>query len=214
MGLFFSSSLPKLPCYNDILCRIKSGGVFLDLGCHCGTDLRQLMFDGCPQTNLYGMDLVDHWRLGYALYRDEGRFNVKYIKADLLNPSMELFALTDKIDVMGATHLLHNWDWTTQIRGATTMIKLSKVGTMIVGFQIGTVNEGLTWSLENGKDRPILHNLSTFGRVWDEAAKITGTEWRVSSRLREWKDLDYDSKETVYLGGDSCILEFIIRRIS
>ncbi|PVI01819.1 hypothetical protein DM02DRAFT_524319 [Periconia macrospinosa] len=212
MGMFFSSSLPKHPSYSDILALIQSGGHFLDIGCYCGTDLRQLMLDGCPQTNLHGVDLVNHWDLGYDLYRDRHKFDVEYIEADLLNPSEQMRALEGKIDVFGATHLLHNWDWETQVRAAANIVGLSKVGAMVVGFQVGTSNEGPTWNPKNGKEKPELHNLSTFKRLWEETAKTTGTKWNVESRLRDWQDLGHRANETVYLGPESRILEFLVSR--
>jgi hypothetical protein len=214
MGQFFTSSLPQLQCYSEVLSRIQSGGHFLDIGCYCGTDIRQLVLDGCPQEHLHGMDFIDHWSLGYDLYRDAGRLNAEFVQADLLNPSARLLSLAGRIDVMGANHLLHNWDWATQIRGAATMIKLSKVGAMIVGIQIGTIEEEVMWSPENGKESPMLHNMATFKRVWDEASEVTGTEWDVSSRLRDWEDLGYSSEETAYMGDKSRVLEFIARRMS
>ncbi|KAJ4294409.1 hypothetical protein N0V90_008099 [Kalmusia sp. IMI 367209] len=214
MGQFFTSSLPHLQCYSEILSRIQAGEQFRNIGCYCGTDLRQLMLDGCPQEHLHGMDFIDHWSLGHDLYRDAGRLSTEFIQADLLSPSIQLVSLAGKIDVMGANHVLHNWDWATQIRGAATMMKLSKVGAMIVGFQIGTIDEEVVWSPENGKESPVLHNMATFERVWDEASEITGTERNVSSRLRDWEDLGYSSEETVYMGDKSRVLEFVARRMS
>lgn len=172
------------------------------------------MLDGCPQENLHGMDFIDHWNLGHDLYRDAGRLKIEFIQADLLNPSTQLLSLSGKISVMGANHVLHNWEWATQVRGAATMMKLSEVGTMIVGFQIGTIDDEVVWNPENGKTIPMLHNMATFERVWKEASEITGTEWNVSCRMRDWEDLGYSSEETVYIGEKSRVLEFAARRVS
>lgn len=55
--------------------------------------MRRLVFDGVPSANLYGIDIVSHWDVGYALYRDRGRFEAHFIEADILssdkNPALQ-----------------------------------------------------------------------------------------------------------------------------
>ncbi|KAF2648852.1 hypothetical protein K491DRAFT_771846 [Lophiostoma macrostomum CBS 122681] len=201
MGQFFSSSLPQHTSYASVLSLLRSGAAhFLDLGCY---------------SNLHGLDLVNHWDLGYDLYRDRQTFNVEYIEADLLAPpsSQMRAVLQGKIDIFGATHLLHNWDWGTQVRAVSNIVALSKVGSLVVGFQVGTRNEGVKWDVDNGKEKPAFHSLGTFERVWEEAGRATGTKWSVEGRLREWGMLGYREGETAYLGEDSQILEFAARRV-
>jgi hypothetical protein len=217
MGLFFSSSLPHHSSYASVISLLRSGTAhFVDLGCYCGTDLRQLMLDGAPQANLHGLDLVNHWDLGYDLYRDRQTFTVEYMEADLLAPPSPQMRATiqGKITtcIFGATHLLHNWDWGTQVRAVSNIVALSKVGGLVIGFQVGTRDEGIEWDVGNGKEKPAFHSLETFERVWKEAGRLTGTKWHVEGRLREWGDLGYSEGETAYLGEDSRILEFAVRR--
>ena len=54
--------------------RMKNGENFLDLGCCFGQDLRELVADGAPSENIYGLDiegpLID---VGYDLFMDRGK---------------------------------------------------------------------------------------------------------------------------------------------
>lgn len=207
-----SPTIQKLSCYNEILSTIcsESGGArFLDIGCYCGTDLRRLWFDGCPQEHLYGADIVDHWDLGHSLYRDKESFRVKFIQTDLLNPSAELLSLAGKISVIGATHLLHNWNWALQVQGVSNMIRISKLGTKIVGFQGGTVGAGM----EKGGENIAPHSVASFERLWKETGEATETEWHVQAEIRDLEFLQCRYEENSHLGEDFRFMEFVATRV-
>ncbi|KAF2196122.1 hypothetical protein GQ43DRAFT_499744 [Delitschia confertaspora ATCC 74209] len=111
LGSLLTSTIPQLPLYTTILMKVvQSGGTLIDVGCYCGTDLRRLIFDAAPQDNLFGTDLVNQWDLGFELFRDQDKLQVKFIEVDILNPNTELEVLNGKMDVISATHFLHNWN--------------------------------------------------------------------------------------------------------
>lgn len=63
--------LHRMSIYPEILERVKFGDKFLDLGCALGQELRHLVHDGAPSTNLYGCDLTpDLINVGYDLFND------------------------------------------------------------------------------------------------------------------------------------------------
>lgn len=214
IGNFFAPTLPKLSCYAEILSRIKSGGKILDLGCYCGTDLRRLALDGCPQENLYGTDLINHWDLGFALYRDEHKFHATYVEADFLHPNTELLGLAGKVDAFSTIHFLHNWDWETQLKAATAMCSLSTLGNKVVGAQVGTQSKDSTkWIREGGQEGFKAQSVESFARLWEVAGGMTGTKWETDAEIRDWEVFGYRREETKYLGEGAGILEFAVTRV-
>jgi hypothetical protein len=206
--------LPYLPVYSTILKTIKSGGTFLDVGCYCGTDLRQLVIDGCPQNNLYGLDLVNHWDIGFELFRDRGRFQAKFYEGDILNPNANMETLYGKVDIISATHFLHNWDWATQVKACCNISAFSKPGSMVVGHQVGTRNsENARWDKEDEKHKLILHTPNTFVKLWKEVGERTGASWKCEAEVKNWKELGHRPNETAYLGEGAGFLQFVVARV-
>jgi len=89
-GLFLDPAIPKHPSYNKILAQLKNGATLVDIGAFLGQDLRRFVVDGAPSTSLYVIDIVNHWDLGYDLFRDREKFHAHYIETDILYPSPEL----------------------------------------------------------------------------------------------------------------------------
>ncbi|KAK0341756.1 hypothetical protein LTR02_017117 [Friedmanniomyces endolithicus] len=84
---FLAFTIAKSPQYPDILHRLKAGEALLDLGCCFGQDLRRLVFDGAPASNLTGVELEQGFLdLGYELLLDRGRFRVPLIAGDFFEP--------------------------------------------------------------------------------------------------------------------------------
>lgn len=184
-----------------------------------GTDLRRLVSDGAPAGNIYGVDLSNHWDLGYSLFRDRETFDVKFMEADLLRveDEMELGALKGKIDVIHVTHVLHQWDWDTQVRASKNLAALSspEPGSIIIGFQCGTtdIEERTRINLEEGKDTWTVHSPETFRKMWEIVEKETATKWECEAEMCEWSVLGFEKSETAYLGDDVGLLRFEVRRI-
>lgn len=72
----------------------------LDIGCCLGQDLRKLVFDGIPSSQLIGLDLQKGFiELGYELFRDRGRFDARFCVADMLtSEAKEALAATSTLD--------------------------------------------------------------------------------------------------------------------
>jgi SAM-dependent methyltransferase len=107
MGSFLDPMIARSPAYQTIISRLQEGASLLDVGCFVGQDLRRLVFDGAPPENLYSVDIVSHWEVGYDLFRDTDKFSAKFMETDIMNPNDDLKVLTGKIDIISVTHVLH-----------------------------------------------------------------------------------------------------------
>ncbi|KAI0475726.1 hypothetical protein GGR56DRAFT_666591 [Xylariaceae sp. FL0804] len=119
--VWLTPQLRRLPVYESIVARVKDGASLMDVGTFIGHDLRRLVFDGAPLGKLVGVDIVDFSDLSYELFRDRGRFHSRFIQADFLSSSPEL------------------WDGENQVKALETLISFTKPapGSSVVGNQIG-----------------------------------------------------------------------------
>jgi len=211
LGSFLDPMIAKSPAYPMILSRLKNGDSFIDVGCYVGHDLRRLVFDGAPMEHLYGVDIVNHWDLGYEMFQDANKFKAKFIEADILHPNAALQALAGKLDIISITHVLHQWKWDEQIAAAKQLAILSKPGSIIVGFQVGSTDPQ---QVNTGKYERFRHSSETFKHMWDVVGReLGGMEWKCDAVLKTWDELDFDPGETVYLGEDARVLQFVISRV-
>ncbi|KAI0973614.1 hypothetical protein F4678DRAFT_425349 [Xylaria arbuscula] len=82
-----------------VVSHVQGGAFFMDLGTFIGHDLRRLMYDGVPSENLIGVDIDNHFDLGYEFFRDRDRFRGAFIQTDFLSSSSaELVALRGEIE--------------------------------------------------------------------------------------------------------------------
>ena len=207
--------LPKQPCYNSILQRLHFGDTFLDVGCFIGQDLRRLVFDGAPSSHLYGVDIVNHWDLGYEFFKDRDRFSATYLEADVMSPNSGLTALRGKIDIINITHVLHQWDWRQQVACAKQLVDLSSgPGASVVGFQVGSVGERDKRATEEARGDSYWHSVESFASMWDTVGKETDTVWDiVDGALLRWGDVGWEDKDVEYLGEDARVLRFEFKRM-
>lgn len=131
-----------------------------------GQDLRQLVFDGVVSDHLYDVDIVNFWELGYELFRDKDKFKANFIETDILNPNERSRSLAGKIDIISATHVLHQWNWETQIVAAEQLCVLSKPDSLVVGFQIGT-RDGAMKKMEKGSKWGMKQDLESWEGMWN-----------------------------------------------
>ncbi|KAJ8070595.1 hypothetical protein OCU04_000969 [Sclerotinia nivalis] len=162
LGRFLNNLFAQSPAYNDIVVRLKNGDSFIDIGCFLGQDLRQLVWDldGAPTTNLHGTDIVNHWDLGYELFKDKDRFKVDYFEDDMMQPGEKLMALQGTMDVILINQIFHQWGIENQIEGATQLVKLSRdrPGSLILGYQCGVPEQREVVGPKGSKYRPLLHS--------------------------------------------------------
>lgn len=159
----------------------------MDVGSFLGHDMRRLNFDGAPSTNLYGVDIVSRWDVGYDLFRDRDRFSAHFVEADILSEDPALLALRGRIDVVSIMYVFHQWDWEGQVAAAKKVCSFTRAGSMVVGFQIGNV-EAKDVLLEATQAPLWRHTPTSFPRLWDQLGAETG----IKGKCQAW---------VAYLGG-------------
>lgn len=189
----------------------------MDIGCFIGHDLRQLVFDGAPSGKLYAVDVANHWDVGYEMFKDEGRFAAHYLEADLMKPNTKLLELKGQIDIISITHVLHQWNWAGQVAAAKNLCMLSRPGSVVVGFQVGSTDYTHQAGVrsnpgESDEAQPYLHSEESLREFWAQVGKETGTTWEPQSQLLTWEQVGWDPKRQAYLGEAARIIQFVVTR--
>lgn len=190
---FLNLALLTHPLYASILSRLKSdpSALYLDLGCCFGQDLRQLVLDGVPSTQLTGVDIEGPlMELGYELFLDEKSLQSKFKVADIFKGEIDIEA-----DVVHCSAFFHLFPLAQQIEAAKMITRLVRTGGVIVGRQSGSVKPGEVPAIEPGNIK-FRHDVSTLAEMWDRVGAETGTVWKVEGELDQ-VGIDTSSKSAV-----------------
>jgi SAM-dependent methyltransferase len=182
------------PHYPQILERLKTGNEnFLDLGCCFGQEIRRLVADGAPSSNLYGSDLRrEFFELGYEFFGDRQTLQSKFIAADVFDPNSGLQELDGKIDILYAGSFLHLFGYEKQVEVCVRIVRLlkEKKGGLIVGRQVGHVEAGERSHRTNNEETMFRHNEESFKNMWELVGEKTGSSWRVEVKAGDIDDED------------------------
>lgn len=217
LGVWLVPFISCSPAYSDILQRLRddSNARLIDIGCFLGSDLRRLAFDGARTENMYGIDIISHWDVGFNLYRDKDRFKAHFIEANMLcvdeNPALR--ELKGTADIVSVSAIFHQWDWINQLEGAKRVALYTKgPGSLVVGYQIGNV-EGKQLINKTLKVPQYRHNPESFTKMWNQVGAETGTEWKISARLLNWEQMGWDPKDNEWMEPGDRALDFVVTRI-
>ncbi|OOQ86840.1 hypothetical protein PEBR_19813 [Penicillium brasilianum] len=182
---FVELSIADSPCYREMLERTKQGHKLLDLGCAFGQELRQLIYDGTPPTNLYGSDIQqDFLNLGYELFLDRAILpDSQLIAADVLDKQSALFErLAGELNIVYISLFLHVFDFEKQITVAQNVLDLLKAepGSMIVCRVTACRDQGVLAATQERMPY-YYHDLASWNRLWEEVQKQTGVKLSVES---------------------------------
>ncbi|KAB5550009.1 hypothetical protein GE09DRAFT_1128660 [Coniochaeta sp. 2T2.1] len=190
---FLDLSLSRQLSYPRILSLLQQSDPvrLLDVGCCFAQDLRKLVRDGAPSSSLYGLEIQSEFiSLGYDFFADRETFGGRFIAADLLDrANREVKELEGTFGVVQLGMVLHIWDLEGQTRACERVVELLKdeKGVLVVGQSVGNV-EGKEFP---ARGRMIFkHDVETFGKMWDEVGRRTGTSWVVRARLDEGLGID------------------------
>ncbi|KAJ5493300.1 hypothetical protein N7539_002046 [Penicillium diatomitis] len=206
------AAFPQFPQILEFARRPESR--IVDLGCGLGQDLRLLAAHGIPTERMWALDLEPHlWRLGFELFRDEGRLQASFIHANFLEADVnddDRFApLMGQTDLVLASQFLHLFDWDGQIAANQRIVALSKPGTMLVGFQQGRKQARAyirPWGMM------YYHNRDSFLRMWETIQQQTNTRWTIdvsAVALQQWGMQDEDLE---WMPEDRMGLNFVMTR--
>ncbi|KAK8216420.1 hypothetical protein IWZ01DRAFT_539329 [Phyllosticta capitalensis] len=189
---FLDCGINKSAVYPEVLERIKSGQKYLEAGCAFGQDIRKLVTDGAPPANLIAEDLSDDlWSVGFDLFNDASKLDVRFIAADVQAASSPLTmpppeGVAGTVDMIHASWFFHLFTRTEQVNAARNLIQALRPGpgTLIMGRQIGNKHPG-----EYGKKIPhkdgregttaYRHTEETWKQLWQEVGESTGSKWEV-----------------------------------
>lgn len=202
------------PVYPEVLARAKAGETVVDIGTFIGHDLRRLVFDGAPSDHLWGIDIVNHFDVGFDFFQDRKRWKGKFVEADFLTiETNSVFEpLRTNTDIILVASVLHQWDWKGQIHAATKLTRFTKPGSLIVGLQMGKpVADEVT--VGDLKVPLYIHDPQSFAKLWEEVSALTGTEWEARAWPRSWEYIGVDSTDMAWMGADVKPFEFAVRRV-
>jgi hypothetical protein len=147
------------------------------------------------------------------MFNDRCTFLAHFIETDIVYPNAELLALNSTVDIIYISKVFHQWDWATQVAALRSIIALSKLGTMVVGFHVGVVEGGLVEYVQ-GSLKMWLHDERSWRRIWDEVGKETGTKWNAGEVvMRDVKEMANSLESLAYLDGKCRLVDFVVRRI-
>lgn len=219
--------ISTLPAYPTILKRLKdttegsNGARLIDIGCFLGSDLRRLAFDGAPTENLYGVDIVSHWDVGFALYRDQDKFKAHFTEADMLSindnddggEATPLQALRATADIVSISAVLHQWDWDNQVMAAKKVALFTKgPGALIVGYQIGNVEAKQIWN-KGLQSHHWRHTPESFAKLWDQVGAETSTAWKTEGELLSFEEMGWDPEDNRWMEPGDKALNFVVTRL-
>lgn len=82
--MFLKPRVVELPSYRNILRERRPGDTWIDLGCGLATDVRRLLLDGWPATNILAIDVTSElWALGLRLFQDATSPPCSFIERDV-----------------------------------------------------------------------------------------------------------------------------------
>lgn len=74
--------------------------------------------------------------------------------------------------------------------------------------------EGGLLAYEKGSLKMLLHDKSSWGRIWEEAGKETGTKWDAGQVvMRNIAQLAKSPESLAYLDENCRLMDFVVRRI-
>lgn len=184
-----------MPFWPRVLERLRAdpSSGFLDAGCCFGQEIRFLADQGIAGEQLFGRDLEQVFiDPGYRLFRDTDRLKASFAVGDLNADEAtfddgEIFQkLHDKIDIVFASSLFHMWDWDTQFKVATRLVKICrpKSGVMTAGRQMGST-KGDHYTMAGMKDNAVhyQHDPETMERFRGAVGEAIQSSWKVEAGL-------------------------------
>ena len=216
---FLITRTPALPCYRDIVDRLEAGASIIDVGCCFGQDLRHLAADGAPTDKMYASDIVPQlWDISYDLYRDVGFMKARFILADVLDSISPSNELRGKMDIILVNQVFHLFDWEGQVKAGKNLVALSRAGTWLIGYQIGSsVGRAVPNRTNTGGKIPsktkFYHTPETWQEMWRQIERETETEWDVKSSIHALTEWGWNDEDFAWMGPAARGLEFFARRI-
>ncbi len=184
---FIIPYIPRQPAYSRIVEVLKAGGRYLDVGLALGQDMRYLVNDGCPSTNMFAIEMLQGFvDGGYDLWRDKETLKTQFIVGDLLDRSLEpAQALLGTVDIIHVGWVLHLFGLEKQKQACLRLCEFLKpaVGSTIVGSSVGRVPPG-EWKWPDRDEVMYKHDVQTYRAMWDEISTQAG----IAVEVNAWEE--------------------------
>ena len=174
---FLDFSIQQNPIYAEIFQQCKNeGATMIDFGCCLGQDIRQLVNDGVPLSQLRGYELNPFFiEQGYELFRDGEtmRENKIFKTGDIFDD--EFLNGVEPADYVYVGSFIHLFDAATQREVCHRLSRLAK--RVIAGRQSGAPVAG-EHSRRSGLpgSKMMMHSPESVAEMWRE---VTHGEWQV-----------------------------------
>ncbi|KAJ3559535.1 hypothetical protein NM688_g277 [Phlebia brevispora] len=217
----------------------KTGNsLFLDIGCCMGTDLRKLVKDGYPVSNLIGCDIRQEFiDCGHQLFHDRNECKIRFFIEDIFtlpyplpssfappSESLDLLSLVGRLTHIHVGALFHLYGEDIQYSLALRVTSLLKrqPGAVIFGRHQGLDKEGLILD-PNGAQIRYGHSAESWKILWHrvfseiESSSFADEHVRADAVLldgyrgKEYAELDAPCLARAYNKGPSKMLYWSVR---
>ena len=123
---------------------------------------------GSLAENLYGVELDERFiDLGYSLFLNREKLWSSFLVANVLEEHSDLDRLDGKVDVVYASQFFHLFGWDNQVTIGKRMVRLLKPqsGSLIVGYQVGTLDTLLLSPKPTLEGKMYVHNPSSLQKM-------------------------------------------------
>ena len=194
---FLDFSIRQNPIYPELVQQCKNeGATMIDFGCCLGQDIRQLIYDGVPLSQLRGYEINPFFiEQGYELFRDgETMREKKIFKAgDIFYD--EFLNGIEPADYVYVGSLIHLFDAATQRDVCRRLTRLAKRA--IAGRQSGAPVAG-EYSRPSGLpgSKMMMHSPESVTDMWKE---VTNGEWQVETAALQSRENMLDRARLVFV---------------
>ena len=216
-GWFLLPGLSGMKEWPEVVQAAKEGKTILDLGCGLGQDLRRLYSDAggdAASLKLYASDVDEKmWEMGCKLFRDQKKPGTKFLCANAqdlweaptpgasFGPGGRLEEISGKVDVILTSQLLDLFFWAEQRYIGKTIVRLSHVGTKVIGRALGAAQGQSCEVSRDGDDKPMrmYHDAQSFKNMWWEFGNDSKTSWRIEVEEVDFEQWGLDQGDIAWL---------------
>ena len=205
-----------MPAYPSVVSRVKDGALILDVGCGLGQDLRELVAAGCPSNHMFASDVIPgFWDIGFDLFCDRDKFDATFLLADVFDRSSSLEALRGNMDIIYLGLVLHLYGWEQQRNILTSLVPLTKVGSVVFGCGMGLPKGSeIDTHWNNATKTMYYHDEETMQQLWKPVGEVTGTKWEVKPKSFPMDSFPIEKEDYDWIGQEVRMSTFEAVRVA
>lgn len=191
---FLEFSISQSEQYLQVLEHLRGGETLLDLGCCFGQDIRKLVHDGAPTSNVYGSELEQGFvNLGSELIQVRDRLWTNISSGDFF--ANDLAGLAGKLfDMIHAASFFHLFSWDDQVDAISRAFGLlkPKAGSVVFGRQTAVSQAKEVEHPANKRSGNMFHHdMDSFQRMVKEVGERMKIKLMVFvAQQKDWKELN------------------------